>query len=446
MDDEAVLDAALAVAVPAYAALLDARPAPPPAGRLLVYWDGDAPYQLVPPLHVTTSAAPWRFDDAEELHLPAAVDEAPAVVALHRAIVDEERDLLAAWFDRLAAALPVPVVVESYDGIVGGAPWAEQLRGQLPPDVFAALDAQDVLPRDRSADEALATLDVVLRHRISREHVAAVHRDRGVLWLSRRLDAVSSSGHGLPLDGPRHDAGGAPQVVGGLLPPGAARVEVTDLRDAVHEAQVGGGAWLCVLPHDALGGPPPVRFLAEDGTEVLRLGADAPPAAEEDVPLAWVTLPAVDAPEAYELDDEDRAVLAAAPVPPAWPAQLPGPPALGGWTGEPPDLGGIDLHAGGAELSIGTDVLWDTPPVAAREALRARLDDGRAAREVARLLLDAAPLRLPGRLPGRAAEVQFTGLAAGGAWAVVLASPVEVLVSATGPVPERLDLEPFAPG
>jgi hypothetical protein len=52
------------------------------------------------------------------------------------------------------------------------------------------------------------------------------------------------------------------------LPEGAVSAKVQDLFDVWHDAAVGGGAWLCALPHPERDGAPPIVFRDASGTEV----------------------------------------------------------------------------------------------------------------------------------------------------------------------------------
>jgi hypothetical protein len=101
--------------------------------------------------------------------------------------------------------------------------------------------------------------------------VAAVYLRDGALYGDARLTSTRFS---TELSRPVQLVGQDPAVLAGLMPVGAVSVRVQNLYDVWHEGLVGGGAWLCVLPHAARGPLPEVDFRDAAGQPV------APPARE----------------------------------------------------------------------------------------------------------------------------------------------------------------------
>lgn len=437
-------------------------PERPLALSLLVYYDEADPRQLVPLCFALPADkiqwcvehdrldALWDQQDPEERmgeELEADDDDlpGPAGERLYEAM-KQDADLLTEFFDAYTLALTrrhgVPVLVESYDDCVY-IPMRDQLRARVSLERFAEWEHRDLLPRDRSADEALTHLDVLLSSRVDPDRVAGIVRgDRGQLWLT---SSVSDHSAGLRVDQALHVDDGDPQVAGGLLPDGVVLVEVTDLRDTVHEAVTGGGAWMCVLPHPGYETTPPVRFIDEDGAEVVVASA------QDDVGDhggSWTSatvgshLPSVShvSDELDEIDEEMRAAAARANVPPVWPSQIPGPVRVVGFGSSGDEVTSVKLA--GPRMQVETDGRgWGDGPAEVRDALLRHWPSVETPRERAQALLAAEPVEIAGKMKAR--RIVLRGLLAGDRWAVAWAgSETEIRVSAIGELPERLDFEP----
>jgi hypothetical protein len=177
-----------------------ARDVPIPAGtkvvRVRVYFDGDATYQLAPPLQAYThlwgnADVPDDLDgeDAEELDA-AEVKDVPEIDALLARINDDAYELLGEYFDelvvRIHAVLGVYAVYEGLDWSFGSDVRA-QLQRQLTAVERKEWAANDWLPRDRRGDALLGQLDVVISMRLDPDRVAAVYRKDGILYGSAYL-------------------------------------------------------------------------------------------------------------------------------------------------------------------------------------------------------------------------------------------------------------------
>ena len=465
----------MTAAAAAYGRVLALGTPPPVALVLSIYWDGDALYQLAPP----PFALPWDklswceqhdqhasawspFDPperaADELTMPD-LDRDPAMQALLEALRVDRADLLEVYFEalarRLTRALGVPVLVEGIDASHGMS-LLEQLRDRLTAAQFADLGRRDLLPRDRSGDIVLREWDVLLHAALPGGGIAGIHQTDAGPRLGRRLSPLlGTAGKGAPLEGPLRDVGGNPQVVGGLVPAGVVCVEVTDVFDEVHVAQLEGGVWMCVLPHGDHGGEPPVRFLDSKGSCVLSLPGPVSATAEiGDEPLL-TTLYLTGDPddhgaaesEQWEAErlEEARAVVRTARFELAWPAALRGTPKLSSWRDrEDGSITSLSLRAGSAEVELGVTKYRDEvePARSASEAFQRLLHDVESRRERARLIETAAESRIPGRWEGR--DLEFTCRVGAGRWAAVAVAERRryVVITGAGTPPDRLDLEP----
>lgn len=473
-EKQRIVDAAVVAAVAGYADVLNLAMPLPTALVLLIYWDGDAVYQLAPPPFALPADKPqwceaherhaevWEALDPPErkgveLEMPE-LDEDPAMQALLETLREvPDGDLIEQYLEALAARLTqelgVPVLVQGMD-VQYGRPLEDQLKDRLSPDAHADLARRDLLPRDRSAETVLREWDVVLHAPLPAGGIAGVHRtDRGLLLGGRLSVWQGSYGEGIELDGPLLDVGGDPQVVGGLLPAGATRVEVTDLFDVVHYAQVSAGAWLCVLPHSARGGEPPVRFLDATGACVLSLPQPATPSPVDELE-AWVSFGVASSSDRdADLAEceaqrrvEARAVLRAVTFEVAWPEALGGTPELTSWS-DPEDgpVTSLSLGTDEAEVELGVTEYRDElePARSALDAYDRALSAEHSQRERARLVATSREMHVPGRWERR--ELQFTARVGAGRWSAVAVAQHRryVVITGFGTPPERLDLVPF---
>lgn len=120
--------------------------------------------------------------------------------------------------------------------------------------------------------------------------VAAVCRDAddGSLWLTAEL----GSDGWWDLEGYEiaDEDSDRVRAFAGRLPPGAAGVELRDVRDAVHQATIGKGVWLVVVPRSVPVEPTAVLFRDADGAV---LASPQPPSARaEPIADADVACPA----------------------------------------------------------------------------------------------------------------------------------------------------------
>ena len=116
-------------------------------------------------------------------------------------------------------------------------------------------------------------------------------------------------------------------MVAGLLPHGTTGVVVQDRKGTWHEAAVGGGAWLCVLPQRAGVKAPPFNYLGPDGRRFTpALGTWAAESPYEDFGR-------------YE-----AAVRKGAAVPALWPTQALEQPIFSGWEGPRERATGLAVH------------------------------------------------------------------------------------------------------
>jgi hypothetical protein len=450
-----LVERAVAAAVEAYVAVLELPSPPPLALVLLVYFDGDAPYQLTPPpIAIPREKLEWcaandclpdlflPWDPEEfpgtELELPEVSEDA-ALIALLDAINadwDEGEGLLETYFARLApalhSALGVFVIVDGWDTTID-LPEREQLLAQMTPAQVADWEAKDWLPRNRMLDE----LDVVIAQRVGDDAFAMVFVRDGVLCGASPLREPR---YARELTRPVVALGSDPMVVGGRLPAGAVAVSVQDLFDVWHDALVGGGAWLCVLPHEARGGLPPVVFRDAAGVEIV---PEAPEPNEQGVsfgfsvdPDAKVDWAAVRAAQ----EAECRRILAGASVPALWPVDAARAPKLRGWGGS----GAADsLELARGQLAVSIDG-GDFNEADVRDVLQRALEPRIGARAAARAVLEAVEIALPGSIAGKAET--FAALAAGGRWVAVRQRRSRtVTVTGAGALPERLDLESLPP-
>ena len=368
------------------------------------------------------------------------VDADPDILALlERLNGDEYEELMEPYLAqlglRLHERLGVLVIVDGMD-VSYGAPEREQLLAQLTPEQLAEWTENDWLPRNRQVDGALASLDVLFSERIDHDRVAAVYRRNGILYGDARL---SGTKFGRELRETVTQLGDQPCVVAGLLPAGAVSASVQDLFDVWHDAHAGEGAWLCVLPHEARGGYPPVAFRDAAGAEI----APAPRAPER--PLAELHLS----------------------VPEGWAPD----PAVGGARvrdggcascgrharrscGRPLRHARRDCGAGGRRASnstmrrcrsrsISSEHQFDAPLREARQRIEWRLQM-LGERAAARAALEAVASSLPGTVGER--SVEFACAAGGGWWAAAWSRhDLGVVVVGQGEPPARLDLGRLRP-
>jgi len=293
----------IAAAVDAVAPRYDVDPDGLLAILLVVYWDGGDASHFAPLAYrlserrLEALAELGRIEDlfaplegpeeGEELN-PREGDMAACQALL--AATEDDFDLVPDYYEALAGRLHerigVPVLVDSYDGVVDTV-GRSTLAAQLGPRRAAVWEANDWLPRNRGGEAALAGgLDVVLHRRLGPDDVAGIYRSGSGLFVT---DHLSPTCGGAGLKAERVYAQGDSPVVAGLLPPGAITARVQDLFDAWHDADVAEGAFLAVLPHPARGGPPPVVFTDADGARVLP--RECP---QTDTFESWVTFGAVD--------------------------------------------------------------------------------------------------------------------------------------------------------
>jgi hypothetical protein len=213
---------------------------------------------------------------------------------------------------------------------------------------------------------------------------------------------------------------------------------VQDLFDRWHDAETAEGAWLAVLPHAARGGPPPVEFLAADGSVVKRIAAREAG--------SFITASLSGAEPDREWLDESRAVLAGATVTALWLASSPTVPELSSWEGDDDAATAVTLDDGTVEVEVcdGSDDYLDEPEQQARDLVEERLEATLGERAAGRAVVEATPRALPATIDGRAET--FVLIAAAGAWAAAWRdrrTELHIIVSGAGEPPAQLDLVPF---
>jgi hypothetical protein len=207
-----------------------------------------------------------------------------------------------------------------------------------------------------------------------------------------------------------HALQGDPAVVGGRLPRGAVTVDVEDLFGAVHRAQVANGVWLCVLPHRARSGDPPVVFRAVEGDLIE---VEAPEGGQSLSRFQGVV--GSDEPfdrDAVEREREARRVLAGATVPALRPEGAPEPHLIG-WAGEDHAADGITLRADDLLVEVRHEQWIDSPGIEAADHLERMVGGTYGRRRAARMAIEAPLGELPGSVAGAAQT--FALIAAGGA-------------------------------
>jgi hypothetical protein len=422
---------------------------------MTAYFDGDSPSQLAPPLvaiprakleagHVGELFLPYEPEgfEGEELDGPEVDDNADVLALLAALNADwDEGRLLDTYLEALARHLH-----EAFGLLVipdaSGSSTSERdvLRGQLSDAEWADWEANDWLPRDRGIERRLAEADVLLSHFVGPYQTAAIYRREDTIFGTAHF-----GGGGRGLDGPIAQLGEDPMVVGGLLPDGAVSVAVQDLFDVWHDGVVGEGAWLCVLPHPARGGLPPVRFRDAAGRDVRLAPQSRPEGLSFGVELSGE--PLTDAQRAQwqsEYAAEQRRVLATAGVPPLWPAGAPAPALDGwGWSGDDDDApaDSLDFAHGALRVSIATEEYPDEPAGSAREQLERQLQSRLGDRAAGRAVLEASETSLPGTIDGE--PVTFALIAGGGRWVAVWVrrrDGLTVTVTGEGIPPQRLEM------
>ena len=422
--------------------------------RLRVYFDGDASYQLAPPL--LAYARLWgdaeelddsNGQDAEELDDPN-VGDVPEIEALLGRINDDEEELLGEYFDELVVRMHAVLgVFAFYDGLDWsfGSGVRAQLERQLTPEERAEWAANDRLPRDRRGDALLERLDVVISMRLDPDRVAAVYRKDGMLYGSAYLTDIR---FGRELTGSAQTIGNEPaHVLAGLLPEGAVSAAVQDLFDVWHDAAVGGGAWLCALPHPERGGAPPIIFRDGAGAAVtVARGSRFPD--EEVVLMLGVEgdgEPLDEAAWRAEQAAELRRDLVASGMPVLWPVGVPSPPRVVDAT--PPGRwseGAARLELGAIEVTIQGRVQGEQNFGPAERLLENALRSTLGERRAARAVLEAPRTRIPGSIGNT--RTRWAMVAAGGRWAAVYDrdDPL-VSVVGEGEAPTRLDMDLIDP-
>ena len=289
-------------------------------------------------------------------------------------------------------------------------PIAEQLHRQLgtPP-----------------ADDPLAGLDVAVSVRVDEHRIAAVFVREGYLWGVGRVSDLADE---WPIGGVT-ELSFDPQVLAGNLPRGAVAAAVEDRKGKWHEASIGPGVWLCVLPQRSGQNEPAVRYLDAAGAKV-----DFP----EDDFSAGVP-DELDAINAVSSDAER--VLGGALVPVLWPRQVGGRPSLYAWEGDRDAATALGLQGGGCRVWIGPSA---PDP---REAFERHLvDDWGYGRETATLRAREIPLtELPGSIDERSLTVALAAPAEPwmrdeGWVAIAEGDGFAVTVTRFDEPPERLDL------
>ncbi len=284
------------------------------AGLLLMpVWGEDlAPFALKL-TEVNEDVGPDGYQ--EELGAPEISD--PGLQAEAERLEDD--DTLEAYWLALAARihelLGIPVLVYEVD-----MPIAEQFRRQT----------------NAPVDDPLAGMDVLVRVDVDEHQVAAVTLREG-MWrygIARGTDPNES----VPVGGGLTELRRDPQVVAGSLPRGAARVRVRDRLGVWHEAAVGRGAWLCVLPQRSRGDEePPFEYLDAAGAPA-ELGEDA-----------WV----IDEPE--DLRHDEAEVRAGALVPSVWFETGHGTPIFERWDGPRDRATALQFVFGGWTVRISAE-------------------------------------------------------------------------------------------
>ena len=429
-----------------------------------VYWDASDPGHWVPlTLAIPERNANWcaangradalwrpyELDDMDielplpEVHADPELNAVCEAFLAHVVAVDAD-ELVERYFLALAGRLHdlfgVPVVTEDPDGgLVDGAD--EQALAQLSPE-----DRDTWAARGWIDPDPAPTLhpDTVLHVPVARGLVAGIYRKGSMLFATGALRPYCG---GTGLQGEVTSLEGDPGVVAGLLPHGATGARVQDLFDRWHDAETAEGAWLAVLPHEGRGGPPPVEFLAADGSVIKRVTTDRglgtfatltfsaggldPDAAQRDHRQEWL--------------EESRAVLARASVTALWLADSPAVPELSSWQGDDDGATAVTLSDETFEVEVldGRDDMVDEPEELARDRVEQLLVPQLGERAAGRAVVEATSQALPGSIDGRAET--FLLIAASGAWAAAWRdrrTELHVLVSGPGEPPERLDLVP----
>ena len=251
MDAEALIERTVAAVARGYGAL-DRSGA---AGLMLaVYYDGDAS-QLAPlAVELSEVGEHVRLDGYQrELGMPEVSNDPevfPLCEALNeRVLSDDDGSVLVevywlALAEHLHRLFGIPVLVHDVEMPIG-----EQLRrqGALPP-----------------ADDPLAGFEVVVSVPVDEYRVAAVFLREGYL---HGLGRLPDSREEWPI-ARLTELGRDPQVVAGRLPRGAVAAAVQDRAGEWHDAAVGPGAWLCVLPQRSGQDEPAVRYRDAAGADV----------------------------------------------------------------------------------------------------------------------------------------------------------------------------------
>lgn len=417
VDVEALIDRTAAAVAPGYRSL-DLSGA---AGLLLAtYYDGDAS-QLAPLALELTEVNEHVDRDGyqEELGMPEVEDD-PDVFELCEALnerIESDDDgyvLIEAYWLALAGhlhrLLGIPVLAHDVEMPIG-----EQLRRQR-----AA----------KPAGDPLAGLDVALSLRVDEHRVAAIFVREEDLWGAGR---VPDPDGGWPLDRVT-ELGTDPQVLGGRLPRGAAAAEVQDRSGRWHEATVGPGVWLCVLPQRSGQVEPAVRY---------RDAAGHPVDFQEEDDDFSAGVPDEEAAIDAAASDAEQ-VLRGARLPALWPRQAGGRAELFGWEGGRDAATALGLAGGGCRV-------WIAPSAADPRQAYARhlVDDWGYRPETAALRAREIPVtELPGSIDGQATTLALAAPAEqwmeDEGWVATAAGDgFAVLVTGFDAPPDRLDLVPL---
>lgn len=427
---------------------------------MLVYWDGsDASHWVGETAAITVGKAEWAAahgapedlfnlydppDMVVDLAVPDLHDD-PALWALGEALLDhieqhDADDLVEVYFtalgDRLHALWGVPVGYESYDGTRVDAP--VQVRRQLSAEDAAAWEARGWLAPLDAPRPGEPARDVLLAVALPDGRQAGISVDG-----DHRIGTHDLSGRGgVGLDRPIVLLGDDPAIAAGALPEGAVAARVQDLRDAWHDAMTGHGVWLCVLPHAARGGTPPVVFTDAAGAEVALPEPEPKPRSGE--PWTTFSVGASGGGEAQEPEPQptDAEVLARARVPALWDDAFGAEPELRGWSGDDRADGLTLAHAEvEIETEDGGDWPIDDPEREALDLVEQRLAPLLGARPAGRRAIEAAVRPLPATIDGR--PETFALADAGDLWVAVWVDPrsrLQVRAGGAGAAPARLDL------
>ena len=216
------------------------------------------------------------------------------------------------------------------------------------------------------------------------------------------------------------------------MPRGAVAATLRDRAGAWHDAAVGPGVWLCVLPQSSGRKEPAVRYHDVAGNLVGFPEDDfsaGVPDEDESIDAVWA--------------DAER-VLHGSKVPALWPRQVSGRPSLFAWEGERDAATALGLAGGGSRVWIARSAL--DPRQVFRQHL---IDDWGYEHQTAGLRARQIPCSdLPGSVNGE--PVIFALAAPAEAWmydegwvAVAHGDGFAVTITRFDDPPDRLDLLPI---